>query len=620
MKKYNTSLFTKVSPNYPYEIDDEFVNNYWQNRNEIEISEPLSSEECEDFATYLKENKIQKIKYGENVDFNTIQNVNTMIKNLNGDSSKNVVQELNRALTSEEVLKIEDSNLIDSDKFLSKDDLTNISSSVSEYTKYEEFKKQMLTRIKELDLTELEASAYIYGYIRDGYDINSDNSKSVYSTLLSGEGNNASINILLCELLKNVGLDASVSNTNGAYTVNLNIQDDKYSVKGSYNLDILTDMNIRSAIDADNLYTKFMIGMDKNIIEQVAASLNKKMRLLENEIDSNKERVTSSGTKTTVINEGNKSIPVYMDNTMTFAIPLDEIKQAKEEASEKKEIVRGAAKCSEFLRNEIITDEDGLGEYLVRNGASQKIVNQVINNNSSNYYGILRSKEEMDIQIKKQGNKTSLYVPTNEKDNHSTEIITNENGSLTIINKEYSNFMDNGIRYGSASILDFKEDGDKVLIDEKLSKVSECQNITPEMILPVYEIHAQRNKLLYNNGNVEVQSKDSESVVCTIDKGMLIASNVNEQNRMQKVRDLGFDEKHYTKKKIAGLNKYSDGREFYAVEEEIDEELDESGLVNQDQMVLVKTSGKVSILLVSTIVGFVIGLGIGLALLILNIH
>ena len=49
------------------------------------------------------------------------------------------------------------------------------------------------------------------------------------------------------------------------------------------------------------------------------------------------------------------------------------------------------------------------------------------------------------------------------------------------------------------------------------------------------------------------------------------------------------------------------------------EELDETGYIVSNEAVLVKTSGKVNVLLVSMIVGFVIGIGIAFSLFIINI-
>ena len=307
------------------------------------------------------------------------------------------------------------------------------------------------------------------------------------------------------------------------------------------------------------------------------------------------------------------NIDVIMDHTMTFAIPVEEIKKASQEYDKKNELDFSVLLCSDFMQREGIIDEKTFGEFLIRYGASSKLVNTIIS--SSNYVAFLKEKENCKIHFKNK----ELYIPTTENDNHTLKIIINDDQTFSVVSCEYSNFMDSGLRYGSASVLDFylKEDG-TVLLNESVSKLSEVTDITPEMILPVYNVYARKQSIEYDINNPKVLALEEVSLIATRDEGKLISSNIDEKYKMDKARTLGFDEKYYTKKKIAGLNKYSDGREVYMTEEDL-EELDETGYIVSNEAVLVKTSGKVNVLLVSMIVGFVIGIGIAFSLFIINI-
>ena len=612
---YKTALFNKVSPNYP-NVDETYVDNYWKNNDTFVINNNLNREELFDLENYLKNGNVSNIVFGENVDLDTIEEVNKLLKSVGKDLNilLNPNQVLNRTFTERELKDILSFEVIDEDKFFIKEILLGSSASLREFKSYEGVKRHILEVIKEFELTPLESAEYIYGYVRDNFLI-SDDSYNFYQTISNKKGNENSINFLLYTLLRNAGLNANINEINGNYFVSLNIHDDKYGVNGEYPLDVLTDINIKNIVGSDNLYAKFLEGLDKELLEISVESLNRKIKSLKSNVLEEKEVDKDEVVNQEVKEEINKknNIDVIMDHTMTFAIPVEEIKKASQEYDKKSEVDFSVLLCSDFMQREGIIDEKTFGEFLIRYGASSKLVNTIMS--SSNYVGFLKEKENCKIHFKNK----ELYIPTTENDNHTLKIIINDDQTFSVVSCEYSNFMDSGLRYGSASVLDFylKEDG-TVLLNESVSKLSEVTDITPEMILPVYNVYARKQSIEYDINNPKVLALEEVSLVATRDEGKLISSNIDEKYKMDKARTLGFDEKYYTKKKIAGLNKYSDGREVYMTEEDL-EELDETGYIVSNEAVLVKTSGKVNVLLVSMIVGFVIGIGIAFSLFIINI-
>lgn len=613
---YKTALFNKVSPNYP-NVDETYVDNYWKNNNTFVINNNLNREELFDLENYLKNGNVSNIVFGENVDLDTIEEVNKLLKSVGKGLNilLNPNQVLNRTFTERELKDILSFEVIDEDKFFIKEILLGSSASLREFKSYEGVKRHILEVIKEFELTPLESAEYIYGYVRDNFLI-SDDSYNFYQTISNKKGNENSINFLLYTLLRNAGLNANINEINGNYFVSLNIHDDKYGVNGEYPLDVLTDINIKNIVGSDNLYAKFLEGLDKELLEISVESLNRKIKSLKSNVleekEVDKDEVVNQEVKEEENNKKN-NIDVIMDHTMTFAIPVEEIKKASQEYDKKSEVDFSVLLCSDFMQREGIIDEKTFGEFLIRYGASSKLVNTIMS--SSNYVGFLKEKENCKIHFKNK----ELYIPTTENDNHTLKIIINDDQTFSVVSCEYSNFMDSGLRYGSASVLDFylKEDG-TVLLNESVSKLSEVTDITPEMILPVYNVYARKQSIEYDINNPKVLALEEVSLVATRDEGKLISSNIDEKYKMDKARTLGFDEKYYTKKKIAGLNKYSDGREVYMTEEDL-EELDETGYIVSNEAVLVKTSGKVNVLLVSMIVGFVIGIGIAFSLFIINI-
>lgn len=612
---YKTALFNKVSPNYP-NVDETYVDNYWKNNDTFVINNNLNREELFDLENYLKNGNVSNIVFGENVDLDTIEEVNKLLKSVGKDLNilLNPNQVLNRTFTERELKDILSFEVIDEDKFFIKEILLGSSASLREFKSYEGVKRHILEVIKEFELTPLESAEYIYGYVRDNFLISAD-SYNFYQTISNKKGNENSINFLLYTLLRNAGLNANINEINGNYFVSLNIHDDKYGVNGEYPLDVLTDINIKNIVGSDNLYAKFLEGLDKELLEISVESLNRKIKSLKSNVLEEKEVDKDEVVNQEVKEENNKknNIDVIMDHTMTFAIPVEEIKKASQEYDKKSEVDFSVLLCSDFMQREGIIDEKTFGEFLIRYGASSKLVNTIMS--SSNYVGFLKEKENCKIHFKNK----ELYIPTTENDNHTLKIIINDDQTFSVVSCEYSNFMDSGLRYGSASVLDFylKEDG-TVLLNESVSKLSEVTDITPEMILPVYNVYARKQSIEYDINNPKVLALEEVSLVATRDEGKLISSNIDEKYKMDKARTLGFDEKYYTKKKIAGLNKYSDGREVYMTEEDL-EELDETGYIVSNEAVLVKTSGKVNVLLVSMIVGFVIGIGIAFSLFIINI-
>ena len=353
--------------------------------------------------------------------------------------------------------------------------------------------------------------------------------------------------------------------------------------------------------------------LDKESKETVLTYVNKKLLEKYNNENQNVNTIEESQTKEPLEEPEQKEKPEFIsDNTMTFVIPVSEIQNelAKDETPE-----LGVMLCSNFLNSNQIVNIEDFRKFLIKNGAQSNILNNI---SIEELYNSFKLKETSNMSIKKYSNRISFYIPTTENDNHSLKLIINKNGSFEVISTEYSNFMESGIRYGSTSLINYRENNGEILVEEKLNRIRPVENITPDMIMPVYIVDALKNQKSINNGGTRELSSETESLVCTKENNELVASNIEEMEKIYKVKELGFDEKYYTKKQIAGLNKYSDGREIYVQEENLNV-VDDGGINETNDMVLTKTSGKVNVLLITGIVGFVMGLGVGLALLILNI-
>lgn len=597
---YKTELFNKISPNYP-DVDNEFVISYYKKITEFLVDHHFSREELDDFRKLIEsDNSLQTINYSTNVDIETINKINNIMDAHNKETvlESNIRQNLIKNISKKEIEALE---IIGEANFI----INNITS-LKEIRDYSEEKNKIITFCKGYDFSKLESVAFVYGYIRDKYKIGDSQTKIMYEVFSKKEGSIDKINMILCDILQSLGVGVSFNNNDSKILIKFSDNENTYS------LDLLTDMNIKNIIGTDSPYEAFMPELEIELRDKTMVYINKRLKEYDNESiaeEPNKEKIEEE----LEIPKKAYEIPMVSDNTMTFAIPITEIQSALE--NEKNSNI-GVIQCKEFLKLNSINNNQDFNNFLINNGLSSNISNYLLEN--YDFYNILKSKESTKISITKYPNKISYYIPTTENDNHSLKITINKNGSLEVTSSEYSNFMESGIRYGSTNVSNYKENNDTILIEEKINRIRQVENITPEMVLPVYIVDALKIEKSFNNGNVTELSNTTESMICTIENGSLVPSNVDEQEKMYQIRELGFDEKYYTKKQIAGLNKYSDGREIYVNEENLNI-VDEGGIVETDEMVLVKTTGKANILLITGIVGFVIGLGVGLAFLILNI-
>ncbi len=586
---------------------------------EVVINTNLSPNELEKLKKYLIESDIKNIKFAENVSLETVKEVVGLLETISNEKEGFIVpeKEIKKKLSEKELEDLIEWAM-NKDSFLVNTLLLEKSSILTDVEKYYAEKAEILRMVKELELTELEAAAFIYGYVKDNYQINNEKENDFYSSVAQKEITDQNANILLNDLLAGMRLNPSLETYNDKACVSLSIDGNTYF------FNVVEDMNIKLVSEETAaLNRNFAIGLDDDVRQKIFTVVNKRIKYLESSEDEEKADKLTVEVPLPNIEESIKVIGKenLIVSGNTFSIDINEVRRGLTDInnSEKDKIKPGIIKCSTFLEREGITSEERFGDFLIKYGANNELVRKVINVNTTSFYSDLMSKILTDLKFGYKNGETELYIPTTEEDHKAIKVIVNPAGTITIIRNSYSEYYESVIRYGSVSIQDFSLDENKnVILDEK---VNEVERIKPEdlpksVIPPVAWVTASREVITISPvGNIPL--KEEVSLLAALDNGIFIAAYETEKDKMEQARRLGFDEMYYRKYRIAGNNIEVNGSTEYLSKEPFERD-NEGGLLENADMVLTKRAGQINIWLISIIVGFIIGLGIGIAFLMLH--
>lgn len=271
------------------------------------------------------------------------------------------------------------------------------------------------------------------------------------------------------------------------------------------------------------------------------------------------------------IDEKKKNIKPLSIDDMREIINKEDPKQDIPETPQDKPIREPKANeaIEEFLISNNIKNEKDFTDYLINLGMDKNIIKCLEKVSPTKFLDILLQQDinsPISIINKENGNK-ELYVPTTINSQISLTIEISKDGNLKVIDNHHSPLIVDGIRYGNVGIVEMSVNEDQNLdVIESNHEVRPYDGLTPIESKIRFEASSSKCPVLINSNGEIKQGKavHKKAILDTAQDGVLkpIQDAEELKDSFQQIKDLGFDEKYFTKPNIAGINYDINGNEI----------------------------------------------------------
>lgn len=228
----------------------------------------------------------------------------------------------------------------------------------------------------------------------------------------------------------------------------------------------------------------------------------------------------------------------------------------------------------DFLDTNGITNEVNFVNYLKQLGMDGRIADSLGKSNGTNFMSILGQDYSAQLLlINKDNGDKSFYIPTTKTSKTAMTFELMRGGSIRIIENQHSPVMVHGIRYGDVNIVDMNmnNDGDLNLI-ESHHQVMPSDGLQPIDSKPRFVVTSSKRPItITQNGEIKQEMGINKQLILDImENGRLkpIQNIEYLEGKNQELREMGFDEKYFTKPNISGINYDINGNEtFYESED-----------------------------------------------------
>lgn len=230
----------------------------------------------------------------------------------------------------------------------------------------------------------------------------------------------------------------------------------------------------------------------------------------------------------------------------------------------------------DFLDTNNIKKEEDFVSFLIELGLNKKIPELFGIQDGTNFLDMLGNDLSAQISVIDRGDSKKLYVPTTLNSSISKTIEINNHGGMKIIESNHSPVMVNGIRYGNVNIaeMEINELGDLDIIEYN-HIVEPSLGLQVVGSKPMFRVTTNRRpmKITAYGKTIKEPGYVSQGIFDTLENGILKPVQNIEQLilNLERLRNMGFDEKYFTKPNIAGFNYDVDGNKMFYEGEHIEE-------------------------------------------------
>ena len=261
---------------------------------------------------------------------------------------------------------------------------------------------------------------------------------------------------------------------------------------------------------------------------------------------------------------------------------VDELRQMRDQVQQVQQATptlitatQSTMTIQEFLTANNIQNESDFTNYLRGMGMDGRIADRLGMTNGTNFMSMLGQDMNAQISIIERGNgDKALYVPTTQNSQTASTIEISQNGNVRVIDNQHTPAMVDGIRYGNVNIIDMSmgENGN-LNMTESHHEVMPSDGLAPVGSKPRFQVTShQRPMTITPNGEIKQEMGiNRQSILDTAQDGVLkpIQDHEYMQEKLQQLRDMGFDERYFTKPNIAGVNYDVNGNETMVTNENL---------------------------------------------------
>jgi hypothetical protein len=248
---------------------------------------------------------------------------------------------------------------------------------------------------------------------------------------------------------------------------------------------------------------------------------------------------------------------------------VDELKQVRDQIYQQTTpiiVTQSTMAIQEFLNLNNIQNENDFTNYLRTIGVDGRIIDYLGMTHGTNFMSLLGQDMNAQISIigKNNGDKI-LYIPTTQNSQTASTIEILQGGNLKVIDNNHTPVMVDGIRYGTVNIIDMKmnENGSLNMV-ESHHEVMPHDGFAPVDSKPRFIVTSSQRPLTINpNGEITQDMGINRQSILEAQDGVLkpIQQNETLEEKLQQLRDMGLDERYFTKPNIAGINYDINGEE-----------------------------------------------------------